>query len=103
MRYLKPLLFLLGLAIIIGLLWQFGPWNLAVPWPFVRAFLIAIGSILTLLAISLFISWVLDRPNRIEAARERELVLQRHALVEAPVVVEAPIEYIIEQDGTDLR
>jgi len=107
MRYLKPALIVLGIAIVIALLYQFGPWNLRVPWPFVRFFLMAVGAILTLLALSLAISYLINGAYRRNAKLDRERFAQAPlplaavaapVIVEQPVIIETPVEWIPDSD-----
>jgi len=68
LRSWRPIAIILGIVLLFILLELFGPWDLRIPFPFIRAFLIALGGVLTLLALSLLFSWLADAKHRRAAA-----------------------------------
>jgi len=93
-RYLKPVLILLGIALLFWLLNMFGPWNLAVPRPFIRAFLMALSFVMACFLVPALISWLANFGSR-RTAREYEA--SRLAEREVVPVEAVPVAVVEEQ------
>lgn len=70
-RYLKPALIILAVLLLFFLIHTFGPWDMRVPAPFIRFFLMVFGGLLALTALSVLFSWLADAKNR-RAKRDLE-------------------------------